>query len=175
MLKTTIIYDNVNLFDDEGILYTLSIGYPNNKEIPEEYYKQLITKLRAISGGTEITLTFKPELRQMYNQITLTEMVKKTIQHTRVKTGEKLQCVIIGEFSKLGNYHLHGILKTNGRLSALIKRKLTHDYGRTEIAMIRNTESWIRYCLKDEAVFIQEVPEHYTHKKILFGEIIEIF
>lgn len=98
--------------------------------------------------GIEVTITFKPELRDRWNSKTLTRLVRDILlRHNKCK------CMIIGEYSKVGVYHMHGSIIAAPRDIATLRRKMSREIGRTEFKAIKWVESWVKYCLKaDEEV-----------------------
>lgn len=128
---------------------------------------QLEEKLRELvkeSSPLEVTVTFRDDLRAAYQSFSLTNMLYKCLDRTRLHEGDYLQVIMVGEFSASGHYHLHGIMRTTPRLTDLIKRKLVKEFGRVEIQLIRYPESYISYILKDTKL----------GRKIYQSEVIEI-
>lgn len=136
--------------DGEAINNTLSNCRPKmvlKDEHPD--IEDVRTKLEQISEkGIEITITFKPELQNRYSPKTLTDIVKNILQEYRKRN--KFSCVMVGEFSRVGIYHLHGSILAPARMINSMRRKMPRELGRTELKAIRYVESWVKYCLKDE-------------------------
>lgn len=118
-------------------------GHGCNTLSPCPSFEDVQTAMNDISEkGVEITVTFKPEIHDMYNPGTLTNIVRTLLAKY------KIRIVLIGEFDKTGRYHLHGSLLTDGKTLNTLRRKLPREIGRTEIKAIKYTQSWVEYCLK---------------------------
>lgn len=158
-------YYRDNIQDMAGGNDTLSSPRQRN-EMTKRDIEEIRHQLNTMESGVEITITFRPVFRGLYSSGSLTRMVGEVIEKTRVKKDEYLEIMIIGEYSKTGMFHHHGIIKASGRLVDLIRRKLTKTFGRIEVKMIRNVPLYIDYILKDEN------SDGYT-KRIIYDD--EIF
>lgn len=98
-------------------------------------------------SGVELTITFRPDLRDAYNKTTLRNMVIKYFNRYR-KYGFTM--VLIMEISKTGMVHYHGSIMAPPEMMEKIRRGLPRAFGRTEIKCIKYTDSWVAYCLKNE-------------------------
>jgi len=108
--------------------------------------------LEDLEAGNEITITFKPDIHNRYKSITLTRMVFDLLTSfsNRIKDNFYIDIILVGEFSKAGLYHMHGIIKCNNtRVINSLRRKLAKEVGRHEIRSIHNVEKYIEYILKD--------------------------
>lgn len=122
-------------------------NYCTSREI-----ENIKSSLEDIAAGSEITITFKPDIHNRYKSITLTRMVFDLLTSfsNRIKDNFYIDIILVGEFSKSGMFHMHGIIKCNNeRIINSLRRKLTKDIGRHEIRMIHNTSKYIDYILKD--------------------------
>lgn len=98
----------------------------------------------------EICVTFCECNRLRYKEPTLSKMVEDALYLASQKRKCKPVWFLIGEFSKVGNFHFHGMIKNhNGAFLAMIKRILNRTCGRTKINMVRFPESYKKYIFKD--------------------------
>lgn len=101
--------------------------------------------LRMLSEtGIEITVTYKPELRVRWSPATLTRLTRDILLKRKVKV------VLIGEYSDVGHYHMHGSIKAAPRDIDRLRRRFRHELGIVEFKAIRWVESWIKYCFKEK-------------------------
>lgn len=134
----------LEFFVQDGIVTSLSQCRPMNEEeivTLEQRVKELV------DNSLEICVTFKPLLQSMYNSNTLTDIVSNLLKKIHKK--HDMELILIGEFSDSGMYHMHGLVKADGRTINIIKRNLTRDIGRVKIGMIKYTESYAKYIMKD--------------------------
>ena len=117
--------------------------------------------------GVEITVTFKPEIHRLYAGDTLTDMVR--VIFAGYKRRYQFKLMMIGEYSKVGMYHMHGSIVAPPKMINSIRRRLAREIGRTEIQMIRDTGRWASYCLKDEH---KSSNDKYVEKEVYRDEII---
>lgn len=137
--------DIIELLCSGGIENTLSQCRP---KLDINGVLKIRQELEKISSGMEMTVTFKPELRDRYNSGTLTNIVRKLLN--KIGNKFKLQCVLVGEFSDMGVYHMHGIIKTSeGRCIDAVRRLFKRDIGRIEIKQISYVDSYIDYIFKE--------------------------
>ena len=119
--------------------------------------------------GIEITATFKPELQECYNSASLTAMVEKELYKYRKRYS--FSCVMVGEYSKTGVYHMHGSIHAPSKMINSIRRNFPRLFGRTELKMIKWVSNWVDYVFKiDDEAFNLGV----KHKDIDYNEIIVI-
>lgn len=120
---------------------------PQNRDITGENLYKLYEKFKSFCEiGVEVTITFRPELSNRYNSVTLTKMVNDMLCKCRIR--HHFYCMFIGEFSDVGHYHLHGVFITSGRTMSTIGNKLKREFGRTEIKNIRHTTCYAAYVFK---------------------------
>lgn len=132
---------------------------------PQFQETPLTKELRDISEkGIEYTQTFKPELHNNYNSVSLTNILE-TLLRTYIKR-YTFRVILIGEYSLTGVYHLHGSILAPPKMVNSLRRRLPREIGRAELKQIRYTETWIKYCMKDEY--------NGTYKDIDFEEVITI-
>lgn len=128
-------------------------------------------------NGTEITITFKPELSYRWHEGTLCEIVLKTIEKVMCKYKRKYKMVLIGEHSDKGVFHYHGIFDDIGNdYVGKLARRLRRDIGRTEIKNTRYFESYISYMFGsyDKHHPKGEIPEEWhPYSYIVIGDFQE--
>lgn len=113
----------------------------------EEFSQRIKEKLHEFAeDGVEVTVTFKPELHWRYNPVTLTNIVREFFC-TKRRRGYPFRLLLVGEFSKVGLYHMHGVLVTSPRTLHTIRYGIGR-IGRTEFRYIRYPETWVEYVLK---------------------------
>lgn len=114
-----------------------------------------------IDYATEITITFKPELHNSWLEHTLKEITERTLRKAMKKAPAKASMLLIGEHSPTGLFHYHGIFwGIPNDIVSRIKRACARDLGRTEIKMIRYTETYEKYMFKAYTP-MAELPEKY--------------
>lgn len=119
------------------------------KLIDHETKVELYGRLSALCDrGVEVTITFKPQLHDAFTPNVLTQMVRQLLQRYRHRY--KFSIILIGEYSKKGKYHFHGAMLADGKFTNIIQRRLTREFGRTEIEYIRYSEGWAIYCMKKD-------------------------
>jgi hypothetical protein len=112
--------------------------------------------------GCEFTVTFNPLIHERYKSVTLTQMVFDLLHRIKLKDRENLEIILVGEFSEVGRYHMHGVIKaSNSRLLKRIRQKFTLEMGRIEIKQIHNVPKYIDYIFKG-------IPQRY----IKYNEVI---
>lgn len=119
----------------------------------------------------EVTVTFREELRDFYKGFTLTNMVAKCFNRTRLQEGDYIEVIMVGEYSAVGHYHMHGIMRTTPRLVDLIRRKLKKEFGRVEIQQVRYPNSYVGYILKNDGVIPRKI---YTQELIEISKSIPV-
>lgn len=109
----------------------------------------IIENLEEISNnGIEITLTFNEMLHNRYSPATLTAMVRTDLM--AYKKRYKFSCIMVGEYSEVGRYHMHGSIRADGKMINSIKRKYPSKFGRVELKCIKYVQSWVQYVMKTE-------------------------
>lgn len=124
---------------------------------PIEEIKQQLSIMSEI--GTELTITYKPDIHDRYTPATLTQMSRDNLFKIQ-KRHPELRAILIGEYSKTGMYHMHGTLKCDPRTLNALKRRLSHELGRCEIKSIKYVDSWVDYVLKksdDDRINTKEI------------------
>lgn len=126
---------------------------------PIEELQKAVTDM--IDVGTEITVTFKPELSNRWQEQTLKEVTERVIRKSLKRCPDRAQLVLIGEHSPTGLFHYHGIFRgiPNDHVARL-KRACARELGRTEIKMIKYAESYRVYMFKSYAA-LAELPEEW--------------
>lgn len=154
--------------EDAGDLSYL-VKSPANKLTLDELIAIRAGLEEIAESGLEITITFHPMIHNRYKSITLTRMVFDLLTSLRIKPCSTLEIIMVGEFSKTGMYHMHGVIYSNdARQLNNIKRRLNKEIGRTEIKMIRNTVKYIDYILKDTPIreVLQDEVIRFIHRYI---------
>lgn len=127
-------------------------------ELEEEIKKK-------IDKCTEITITYKNELIEQWNDGTLKDITEKVLRRVlqRCKIPKTAVICLIGEHSPVGRFHYHGVFCgiANDKISSL-KRACTRHLGRTEIKMISFPESYIKYIFKAYST-MAELPEQWCY------------
>lgn len=163
------IMDYVNEQTQDGIANLVTM--PPEKGAPEKYdtYTHLREELSKISSGLEITLTFNPVIHDQWSPEMLTHIVRSYLQSKQ----DKYPCsiILVGEFSEVGRYHFHGIIKATPRVINYYKRNLKNEFGRVEFKMIHFVESYLNYVLKS---YYNMKLEHSTKGKIPYNLFIQI-
>lgn len=135
---------------DSGEVTSLDTSPPRTEQLTEEKLKELHGSLMSLGEtGIELGISYHPVLQNNHKSATLTQLVLNVLQSVRLQPDDTLRVILVGEFSELGRYHMHGIIKTNGRLINLLKRRLSREIGRTEFKQISYLESYCNYVLKD--------------------------
>lgn len=104
--------------------------------------------MEELTSGMEITCTFADSLIRCHTSDTLTRILRDTL--VKVATVHKFRLFLVGEFSKIGRYHMHGMVYSDGRGIDAIKKKLQRDIGLCHIKQISFTDSYIKYIFKSE-------------------------
>lgn len=129
---------------DSGDVNTLSHRRPKRAF---EDVKHVVMTFR--DEMTELTITFKPELGQRYNEETLADITEMVIRRALRKCPHTARLFLIGEHSPTGLWHYHGgFVGIPADQVSKLRRACTRELGRTEIKMIRYIESYKQYCLK---------------------------
>jgi len=123
----------------------------NNGEavVSPEGLEILKKELLKLGSGIEITVTYKPQLQEHYNGKTLTEITLTEMEKVQ-KRNRDMKYILVGEYSKTGIYHMHGILLTSSRGVNGVRRRLQRELGRTELKAIKYLDSYVNYILKDD-------------------------
>lgn len=110
-----------------------------------EIYKQIEALAET---GLEYTQTYLPQLQARFSPETLTEITHKLLFDYRKRY--VFHVILIGEISLTGMFHMHGVIKAPPKMINSLKRRLPRELGRAELKMIHNTQTWTKYCFKDE-------------------------
>lgn len=131
--------------------------------------RNLILGAFAPEKSSELTVTFKPPLIDNWGEDGLREILEMEIRKALKKAPLNTQVVLIGEHSKSGMFHYHGIIQNapNNILSC-VKRRLNREIGRTMVRQISYYESYIDYMFKsyDGKLLIPEDWNNASYIKI---------
>lgn len=111
---------------------------------------------------SELTVTFKPVLIDNWGEDGLKDMVELELRKALKKAPLNTQVLLIGEHSKLGMFHYHGLIQNapNNILSC-VKRRLNREIGRTNVRQISYHESYMDYIFKSYTGKLM-IPEDWT-------------
>lgn len=124
-----------------------SLGELRKRDLPEGVYKEIED---FGDDFLEICVTFTNENRLNFKEPTLKSLVRNALYDVLQHTKCNPQWLIYSEYSKVGNFHYHGMLKGfNGAALAKLKRILNHTCGFTRISMVKSTEGYKSYIVKD--------------------------
>jgi len=98
-------------------------------------------------GGCELTVTFRPELQEC-TPCHLTEIVRELLWKRLRRETTPARCILIGEYSPLGLYHMHGMMYASPRTCNILRRVMAREIGRCEWKMVKFLESYVDYCFK---------------------------
>jgi len=137
------------------------------RRFSEVELKSLKDRLSDIAEtGMEICVTFRPQLAALYNGDTLTDITLSTL--TRILKKHDMNVILVGEYSDAGLYHMHGVIKADGRCINSLKRTLGRELGRIRLRAISFTGSYVEYILKDtdksRKIYNTEVIQIETHR-----------
>lgn len=130
--------------------------------IDDESIGKCKTLMETLSSGMEITCTFSDKLINAHTSDTLTRILRDTL--LRVRGVHYFKMLLIGEFSKIGRYHMHGMVYTDGRGIEAIKRKLGRDIGFCHCKQISFTDSYIKYIFKSD---YEDLPRNIRIQEII--------
>lgn len=116
-----------------------------------------------VDKSTEICCTFKPQLHDNWNDLTLKEMLEDSIRRALKKAPTDSKILLIGEHSSSGLLHYHGMMQNipNNYISNL-RRKLNREIGRTIIKQISYFDSYKDYMFKSYTGKGKYIPEDWT-------------
>lgn len=160
MERTIVDYFEENTNESGKAEYLVAL--PPKWKYDISYLKQYMNEIGAT--GIELTITFLPTLHERYNSRTLTQLLIN--QFAEYRKRYKFNLVLIGEFSKTGLYHMHGVLRAPPRMVGSIRRNFPKRFGRTEVKAIKFVETWTAYCLK------KDDDDRENHKDIIENETI---
>lgn len=103
---------------------------------------------RLCENGIELSVTFIPCLQISCTPAHLTNLVASELE--KYYKRYKIEVMLIGEYSIVGKYHMHGAIIADPRVINILQRKFAKMFGRCEWKAIKYVESWVKYCLKDE-------------------------
>lgn len=115
-----------------------------------------------ITDATELTITFKPEIQNTWEEGGLKYLTEKTLRRTLKTAPETFRLILVGEHSGTGLFHFHGFFKNlpNDKVAKL-RRACSRYLGRTEIKMISYESSYEAYMFKSYE-YHEKPPEEWT-------------
>lgn len=98
----------------------------------------------------EVCVTFTDPLRHNLKEATLCRITEEAFKLAAQGKRCHPLWMLIPEYSKVGNYHYHGMLKgANGAMLAKLKRILRHTCGFCRVTMVKYPDSYKEYIFKD--------------------------
>lgn len=113
----------------------------------KEGKKAMENRIEAIAakGGTAFTVTFTDSYLNKYKDKYLENEIRQLTKKTKGVTDFEF----VAEYSKVGRFHMHGVvLVKDVKVLANLRRKYGK-FGICKVKAINNTQGWAEYCVKN--------------------------
>lgn len=112
-----------------------------------EEVRDKILEIGSVKGlqPIAVSVSFTDDNLLKYNEFYLLNKLEKVLNGTK----NVIQYCMVVDYSKVGRFHLHGILTLNDVLkSQYLKNKITKECGNVKFKPCDNVLGWAEYCLK---------------------------
>jgi len=114
-----------------------------------EHLKSHIDRLCDKPNSSEISITFKPKWRDLYDNLEMKNYIYNYFE-SMVKQLDIYYVVLVPEYGSNKNLHYHGLIGGSAETLSQLKIFMNRRFGRCYIRSIKYVESYKKYLVKEQ-------------------------
>lgn len=112
------------------------------------YLRPIIERMMNTMDKSEITITFKQNYRDQWDNNDISAMIKRYFRFLPSK--DITEVLLVPEYGNNHNLHYHGLIRGKAKEKSDLKSWMNKRFGRSTITMVRHEERYVEYLLKEQ-------------------------